>query len=212
MREGYVYDVVFKDNWFKISDLKCLNFVCKYVLAVSLADDIATVCVHRISHKVFEGQVENGLRDNISDIIHLWLSLYLPPLRKRRISISALLTTTLKFFNNSLQDLTQVTGWIKLWIINGNSWWLYPSENRLYEKNNTNWLVYIEGYRNQCPYRQTDDACPTNIILPISIQLNHSSGRVDVRLIPSSLFYHWLTTFLTLKILLDGQILLVVWK
>ena len=53
----------FVDSGFRGADLKCLNFVQKYIHAISLAD-IASIDGHRISHEAFEALSSNGLRDN----------------------------------------------------------------------------------------------------------------------------------------------------
>ena len=53
----------FVDARFRGADLKSLNFVQKYIQAVSLAD-IASIDGHRISHQAFEALASNGLCDN----------------------------------------------------------------------------------------------------------------------------------------------------
>ena len=53
----------FIDSGFRGMDLNSLNFVCKYIQTLTLAD-IATVNGHMISHQSFESQASNGLCDN----------------------------------------------------------------------------------------------------------------------------------------------------
>ena len=53
----------FVDAEFRGADLKSLNFVQKYIEAISLAD-IASIDGHRISHKAFEVLASNSLRNN----------------------------------------------------------------------------------------------------------------------------------------------------
>ena len=53
----------FVDSGFRGVDLKCLNFVCKYIQATTLAD-IASVDGHMISHQSFQAQASNGLCDD----------------------------------------------------------------------------------------------------------------------------------------------------
>ena len=50
----------FVDAGFRGADLKCLNFVWKYIEAIFLAD-IASIDGHRISHQAFEALASNGL-------------------------------------------------------------------------------------------------------------------------------------------------------
>ena len=54
----------FVDYGYKEEDLKQLNFVRKYIRAVSLAD-ITTIDGHRVTHQAFQARSSNGLRDNI---------------------------------------------------------------------------------------------------------------------------------------------------
>lgn len=42
------------------------------------------------------------------------------------------------------------------------------------------WLVYTQGYCNNCLYDFTGDSCSTNIVIPISIRLDHTSLQVEV--------------------------------
>ena len=54
----------FVDNGFKNADLKALNFVQKFIQAVTLAD-IVTVDGHRISHRSYNAVQSNGLRKEL---------------------------------------------------------------------------------------------------------------------------------------------------
>ena len=54
----------FVGHGYKEEDLKQLNFVRKYIRAVSLAD-ITTVDGHRVIYQAFEARASNGLRNNI---------------------------------------------------------------------------------------------------------------------------------------------------
>ena len=51
------------DSSFRAADLKCLNYVRKYIQAVTLAD-IAKIDGHRISHHLFKAHASNGLCDS----------------------------------------------------------------------------------------------------------------------------------------------------
>ena len=51
----------FVDKGFKNADLKALNFVRKFIQAVTLAD-IATTDSHRISHRSYDAVEGNGIR------------------------------------------------------------------------------------------------------------------------------------------------------
>jgi len=57
----------FVDNGFKGADLKSLNFVQKYIKAISLISlaNIDTVDGHCVSHQVFEALSSNGLCGDI---------------------------------------------------------------------------------------------------------------------------------------------------
>ena len=54
----------FVDKGFKNADLKALNFVRKFIQAVTLAD-IATTDGHRISHRSYDAVESNGLRKEL---------------------------------------------------------------------------------------------------------------------------------------------------
>ena len=65
LRETDVYLMeAFVDGGFRNADLKALNFVRKYLQAVTLAD-IATADGRRISHHSYEGLEGNGLRKDL---------------------------------------------------------------------------------------------------------------------------------------------------
>ena len=53
----------FVDAGFRGADLKCLNFVQKYIQAIPLAD-ISSIDGHRISHQAFEALTSSGLSGN----------------------------------------------------------------------------------------------------------------------------------------------------
>ena len=54
----------FVDCGFRNADLKSLNFVRKYLKAVTLAD-ITTADSRRVSHHSYEGLESNGLRKDL---------------------------------------------------------------------------------------------------------------------------------------------------
>lgn len=58
--------------------------------------------------------------------------------------------------------------------------------NILYRRNKGDWLVYTQGYVDRYSYADTNDLCHTNIVVHISIRLDHNSVSIDIR---SLLFY-----------------------
>ena len=137
LREKDVYLMkAFVDGGFRNTDLKSLNFVRKYLKAVTLAD-IATADGRRISHYSYKGLEGNGLRKDLEwpkvpkkdqmpqSFITLWKNAINKCFINQASGIRRRIKSSLTLINWFDQDVG------KKW-----TWWLIHGESRIYPRNN----------------------------------------------------------------------------
>ena len=147
LRERDVYLMeAFVDGGFQNADLKSLNFVRKYIQAVTLAD-IATADSSRISHQSYKGLESNGLRKDLTwpkvptkeqmppAFITLWKSALNKCFINHASGINRRISTGLSLGNWVDQDVGGK------WV-----WWPVPGESRIYHRNNENWSYYRQAF------------------------------------------------------------------
>ena len=124
--------------------MECLNFVHKYIQAVTLAD-IATIDGYRIYHLSFEAQASNGLCDNtdwpkaIPILQAVFIALWQKAIIKLFISSNLGIWYRLHlglYLGDSIDPKVE-----DKWV-----WWISPLDDRMYKRKGNNWLLYVKRF------------------------------------------------------------------
>ena len=158
----------FIDGGFRNAELKALNFVRKFIQAITLAD-IATVDGKRISFHAYAGVESNGLRKDLlwpeaptkeempSSFITLWKSALKKCFINHTSSIDCRISAGKELGDWIAQDIEDK------WV-----WWSVSGESRINQQNNDNWSYYRQVFRRY--YLDDENAsCPLALDLPISV-------------------------------------------
>lgn len=161
----------FVNKGFKNADLKALNFVRKFIQAVSLTD-IATTDGHRISHRSYDAIESNGLRKELRwpkapdelplSSVNLW---------------KAALNKCFINHNSSIQRRISnglcLGDWFDKWI-----WWSVPGVSRIYQRLGEGWSYYSQR-RRRYYLNEVINNCPFDLALPISVSTIANSFKIQ---------------------------------
>ena len=171
--------MAFVKGGFRNADLKVLNYVRKFLKAITLAD-IATADGSRIaiqSYNIVEG---NGLRLDIKE----W------PKTPSKDEMPAFFTTLWQsalhkcFINNSshlprrITEGKQLGGWLDQDVKKKWDWWSAPNDDRIYIRNSGTWTFYHQRGR-RFYYSDEVDTVPMNYALPISVRPVGASFAIE---------------------------------
>ena len=169
LRETDVYLMeAFVEGGFRNADLKSLNFVRKYLQAVTLAD-IATADGRRISHHSYKGFEGNGLHKDLvwpkvptkeqmpKSFITLWKSTLTKCFIDQASGIQRCIAPGLTLGNWFDQDVG------KKW-----KWWLVQGESRIYRRNDNSWTFYRQ-FRRRYYLDEDTQTCPGPEAMPVSV-------------------------------------------